>query len=121
MQAFDGVEARLSAYAYLVSLFPEKIVDYLGLTLELKPRKYGSWTPAFTGGRRRELLISNGDGDRNRQAFADLTGSEADYRGYLELGSLQAQLAEVAWPSLTQPLVSRREMRDRLGSDGARA
>ena len=29
-QVFEGVEARLSVYSYLVSLFPGKIVDELG-------------------------------------------------------------------------------------------
>ena len=31
--AFDGVDARLSRYAYLVSLLPAAIVDELGLSL----------------------------------------------------------------------------------------
>ncbi|HET9718832.1 MAG TPA: NAD(P)/FAD-dependent oxidoreductase [Solirubrobacteraceae bacterium] len=35
---FPGVEARLSRYSYLVSLFPTSLRDQLGLGVELRPR-----------------------------------------------------------------------------------
>ena len=44
-QIFDGVEARLSRYAYLVSLLPARIVDDLGATVRLARRPYSSYTP----------------------------------------------------------------------------
>ena len=37
-QAFEGLEARLSRYSYLVCLMPEQIIRDLGLSLELKSR-----------------------------------------------------------------------------------
>ena len=37
--AFEGFAAKLSVYSYLVSLFPQKIVDDLGLYLKLKSRR----------------------------------------------------------------------------------
>ena len=40
-QVFEGIEARLSVYSYLISLLPEKIVADLGLDLELRSRKTG--------------------------------------------------------------------------------
>ena len=113
-RVFDGVDARLSVYSYLVSLFPRKIIDDLQLGLELRSRETASWTPAIQDGKFRELLIRNGDPEANRRAFVDLTGSEDDYRGYLELQELQEQVASVVWPTLTSPMVTRREMRDRL-------
>jgi len=36
---FPGVDARLSRYAYLVSLFPAALRDELGLRIELRPRQ----------------------------------------------------------------------------------
>jgi phytoene dehydrogenase-like protein len=36
---FPGVEARLSRYSYLVSLFPRRLRDELGLSVELRPRE----------------------------------------------------------------------------------
>ncbi|MCR9197327.1 MAG: NAD(P)/FAD-dependent oxidoreductase [Planctomycetaceae bacterium] len=120
-RVFDGVDARLSVYSYLVSLLPEKIVNDLGLNVTLKPRQTASWTPAFRDGAYRELLVRNDDPDANRQAFFDLTGDDRDYRGYLELQQLSHQIASVVWPSLTEPLATRRTLRDRMGSAGDRA
>ena len=50
-QAFDGVDARLSRYAYLVSLLPARILDDLGATVRLAPRPYSSYTPDPATGR----------------------------------------------------------------------
>jgi len=120
-KVFGGMDARLSVYSYLVSLLPEKIIADLGLELELRSRKTASWTPALTGGRRRELLIRNGDPEANRRAFHGLTGSDHDYRGYLKLEELQESLASAVWPSLTEPLVTREQMRSGLDRDGEMA
>jgi phytoene dehydrogenase-like protein len=39
---FPGVDVRLSAYSYLVSLLPDRIVDDLGLELVLADRAVAS-------------------------------------------------------------------------------
>src|ERR1700754_3800913 len=44
-QAFDGVDAWLSRYSYLVSLLPQRIIDDLGLRISLARRRYSSYTP----------------------------------------------------------------------------
>ncbi|BBZ12266.1 phytoene dehydrogenase [Mycobacterium branderi] len=44
-QLFDGVDARLSRYAYLVSLLPPRIVDDLGTPVKLARRRYSSYPP----------------------------------------------------------------------------
>ena len=120
-QAFDGVDAKLSVYSYLVSLFPEKIVSDLGLDLRLRSRRTASWTPSLENGKMRELLIRNGASNGNREAFVELTGDERDYRGFFEFQEMQERLAAVIWPSLTSPLVTREEMRSRLDREGDRA
>ena len=120
-RVFEGMDAKLSVYSYLVSLFPEKIVDDLDLNLRLKSRSTASWTPTLDNGKLRELLLLNNAPDGNREAFLALTGNEHDYRGFLELQEMQKQLAAVIWPSLTMPLVNREEMRSRLDRDGERA
>src|ERR1700730_15562254 len=50
-QMFDGVDARLSRYAYLVSLLPARITDDLGAAVRLARRPYSSYTadPATEG------------------------------------------------------------------------
>src|SRR5436309_13930616 len=44
-QVFPDYDARLSRYAYLVSLLPDKIIRDLGLKLELRRRALASCTP----------------------------------------------------------------------------
>ena len=44
-QAFEGVDARLSRYSYLVSLLPQRIIDDLGLDVRLVRRRFSSYTP----------------------------------------------------------------------------
>jgi len=116
--AFPGMDARLSVYSYLVSLVPDKILKDLDLNLQLRSRRTASYTPAIENGNLRELLIRNADPKGNRDAFIALTGSEEDYLGYLKLQEMQSKLAAVVWPSLTEPLVSRDDMRRRMGADG---
>ena len=41
-QAFEGIDARLSRYSYLVSLLPQQIIDDLGLKTSLATRRYSS-------------------------------------------------------------------------------
>jgi phytoene dehydrogenase-like protein len=120
-RVFDGVDARVSIYSYLVSLLPKAIINDLGLKLELLSRRTASYTPSLEDGPFNELLLLNDASGHNQEAFAKLTGSESDYRGYMELQAMQERLASVIWPSLTGPLVSKEEMRSRLDDDGKRA
>lgn len=120
-RVFDGVDARLSVYSYLVSLLPRKIIDDLGLNLELRSRKTASWTPVWQDGAFRELLVRNDDEPANREAFRNLTGDDRDYKGYQELQRLQQEVASVVWPSLTSPLITRAKMRDGMSRAGRSA
>ncbi len=45
-RVFAGVDANLSKYSYLVSLFPPQLRALLGLRTELRPRTVGSYPPA---------------------------------------------------------------------------
>jgi phytoene dehydrogenase-like protein len=46
---WPGVDARVSRYAYLVSLLPVALRNELGLRTELRPRAVASYPPAGTG------------------------------------------------------------------------
>ena len=50
-QVFEGVDVRLSAYSYLVSLLPDRIVSDLGLEIRLADRSVASYTAATRAGR----------------------------------------------------------------------
>ena len=67
-RAFDGVDARLSRYSYLVSLLPQEIIDDLGLQIRLARRRYSSYTPD-PGNPGRGLLVDNGDAAATAASF----------------------------------------------------
>ena len=75
-RAFDGVDARLSRYSYLVSLLPARIIRDLGLRIQLERRRYSSYTPR--PGTDTGLLVDNSD----TAATASLS---AEPRGRLKL------------------------------------
>ncbi len=60
---FPDYDARLSRYAYLVSLLPYKIIEDLGLKLELRRRAVASCTPYLSHEHHGALLLSNVDKD----------------------------------------------------------
>lgn len=104
---FPGVPARLSRYSYLVSLLPTRLVEDLGLRLELRSRSVSSYTPTVRDGRPTGLLVG---GDGTAASFRELTGSDEAYdawhRFYAEVGTV----AEVVAPTLLGPLPRRREI-----------
>ena len=59
---FAGVDARLSKYSYLVSLFPHQIRQELGVSIRTQKRRVASYTPdpphPMQG-----MLVPAGDGD----------------------------------------------------------
>jgi phytoene dehydrogenase-like protein len=100
-QVFAGVNARLSRYAYLVSLFPQKIIDDLGLQFQTRRRAVASYTPSTDG---RALLVSNTDEALTAESFRRLTGSEAAYRAFRDFYAQTATFAQRVFPTLTEPL-----------------
>ena len=108
-QSFDGVDARLSRYSYLVSLLPARIIRDLGLTIELKRRRYSSYTPQ--PGTDRGVLIDAGD----PVATARALGADADAWAAFYDGT--ARLARALFPTVTEPLLTRSEARRALGDD----
>ncbi|MCX4552736.1 NAD(P)/FAD-dependent oxidoreductase [Streptomyces sp. NBC_01387] len=115
---FDGVDVRLSRYSYLVSLLPRKIVRELGLRFEVRGRTVSSYTPAVRGGRPTGLLVGGG-ADRTRASFAALTGGDAEYEAWRSFYGTTRQVAERVFPTLTEPLPGRAELRERIADDQA--
>src|SRR5260370_8468844 len=66
---FPDYDARLSRYSYLVSLFPEKIIRDLELTLELRRRATASFTPYVMDGQHNGLLLSNVSEETSQQTM----------------------------------------------------
>lgn len=117
---FAGVEARLSAYSYLVSLLPRKVADDLQLKLPLRKRAVSSYTPApgpgpgpGTG-----LLITD-DEARTRESFSRLTGSDHEFAEWQRFYAMTQRVAERVFPTMTEPLPTREALRAAVDDDEA--
>ncbi|MDG9702800.1 NAD(P)/FAD-dependent oxidoreductase [Streptomyces sp. DH37] len=117
-RVFAGVDARLSRYSYLVSLLPRRIVTDLGLRFAVRRRTVSSYTPVRRGGRNTGLLVT-GDAARDREAFARLTGSEREFESWQRFQGMTRRLAERVFPTLTEPLPTREELRARIDDETA--
>ncbi|MCK1819838.1 NAD(P)/FAD-dependent oxidoreductase [Streptomyces sp. XM83C] len=115
---FAGVDARLSRYSYLVSLLPAKIVRDLGLDFRVRARTVSSYTPAERDGRPTGLLVGGGE-QRTREAFARLTGSDREYRAWQSFYGMTGRVARKVFPTLTEPLPTRAELRARVDDEDA--
>ncbi|OBB75452.1 NAD(P)/FAD-dependent oxidoreductase [Mycobacterium sp. 852014-52144_SCH5372336] len=102
--AFDGVDARLSRYSYLVSLLPRRIVDDLGARVRLVRRRYSSYTPDPTTGGRTGLLIGP-------TSTFDAIGAADDESRFAGFYRRCGGLVERLWPTLLEPLLTRTQSR----------
>ena len=114
-RVFPDYDAWLSRYSYLVSLFPRSIIDELGLSFRTKRRSIASFT-AYNDdqGVAKGLVLSNVDASRSRSSMLELTGHSRDWNDYQQLLRLECLLAELAWPSLLEPMRSRDDFLNRL-------
>ncbi|MEV7345278.1 NAD(P)/FAD-dependent oxidoreductase [Streptomyces sp. NPDC093544] len=115
---FAGVDARLSRYSYLVSLLPRKIVRDLGLDFRVRGRTVSSYTPVERDGKPTGLLVGGGE-RRTREAFARLTGSDSEYAAWQRFYGMTGRVAQRVFPTLTEPLPTRDELRRRVDDEEA--
>jgi phytoene dehydrogenase-like protein len=113
-QVFQGVDVRLSAYSYLVSLLPDRIVADLGLEVRLLDRAVASYTATTRGGRPAGLLIERDEGPATASSFRELTGGDAEFAGWQRFYARLSTLAEDLAPTLTEPLLSPEALTGRL-------
>ncbi len=107
---FEGLDARLSRYSYLVSLMPKQLIEELGLELELRSRDTASYTPYDGGG----LLIETAEGEATRESFRALTGSDDEYAHWQAFYTEVATVAEAVAPTLLSPLPHVGDLRDQV-------
>lgn len=112
--AFDGVDARLSRYSYLVSLLPRRIVDDLGARIRLTRRRYSSYTPDPATGGHTGLLVGP-------VSTFGAVGAAADEAGFAEFYRRWRLVTERLWPTLTAPLMTRADAQRHVVAGGAEA
>jgi phytoene dehydrogenase-like protein len=110
--AFDGIDARLSRYSYLVSLLPRRIVEDLGARVRLVRRRYSSYTPDPATAGKTGLLIGP-------QSTFDAVGAAHDEAGFDEFYRRCGIVTSRLWPTLTKPLMTRAEARRHVNDDAA--
>ncbi|MDJ1114778.1 phytoene desaturase family protein [Microbacterium dauci] len=113
---WDGVDARLSRYSYLVSLLPVSIIRDLNLDIRLKRRRYSSYTP-LPGDPARGILVDRGDADATADSFLRTTGDAAESTRYERFGERLLPLAQTLFPTVTSPLRRERDVRAAVGDD----
>jgi phytoene dehydrogenase-like protein len=110
---FAGVEARISRYSYLVSLFPADLLAALGVSVEMRQRRVSSYTPLSDRG----VLVCDDD-QRTRESFARTVGSAAEWEAMQRLSATTTGVAQRTFGSLIEPLRSREAFRE-LVADAA--
>ena len=112
-QAFDGVDARLSRYSYLVSLLPARIIDDLGLDIGLVRRRYSSYTPDPRHPER-GLLVDNARRRSHRAPRSRPSAPTADADAWHAFYADTAAVAARPLPDASlEPLPTRSEARAR--------
>lgn len=111
-KVFAGVNARLSRYAYLVSLLPDQIVQDLGLSFHTLRRAVSS----YSVGTQDDLLIWPEGDARNPQNFERLTGNTDEYRAWQSFYDDVGQLARVVAPTFLQKLPRKSDLRRQVGA-----
>ena len=108
---FSGHPVRLSRYSYLVSLFPQELIDRLGIDLRLVSRDISSYTPIRrVGAGATGLLVERRPGAATANSFREVTGSDADYVAWRQFYGEIADMARVLGPALSGELLRRREL-----------
>jgi phytoene dehydrogenase-like protein len=103
-QIFDGVDARLSRYAYLVSLLPARITDDLSAAVRLARRPYSSYTPDPATAGRTGLLVGP-------HSTFGAVGARDDERAFAAFYHRCRLVTERLWPTLLEPLRTRAQAR----------
>ncbi|OZD46407.1 hypothetical protein CH252_21600 [Rhodococcus sp. 06-1477-1B] len=111
-----GVDARLSRYSYLVSLLPQRIIDDLGLHIDLRRRRYSSYTPD-PADPTRGILIDTQDAEATAASFARTLGDTDEAARFAAFGERLAPVARAIFPTMTEPLPTADDLRERVGDD----
>jgi len=117
-RVFPGVDARLSRYAYLVSLLPQRIVEDLGLDIRLARRHVASYTPDPRRRGARGYLIGGG-GPAVRSTPSGRAEDAGHAARWSALQELTRHLGRAVFPTLLEPLRTREEMLRLVGPEAS--
>ena len=107
VRAFEGFDAYLSRYSYLVSLLPDTIVQDLGLRFDCVSREVSSYTPYEDKG----LFVSRKWDDQTAASFNELDPTGHEAQAWQDFYAEVAVFAERIAPTLLRPLMTRSELK----------
>ena len=111
IQAFEGMDVRISRYSYLVSLLPDQILEDLSIDFSTISRKVSSFTPTNRDGNDVGLMVNRQLDTETKDSFTSLTGSEKEYKSWDSFYSELYELAQVMAPTMLKPLLTKAEMK----------
>jgi phytoene dehydrogenase-like protein len=111
--AFQGINARLSRYSYLVALFPDRIKRELDLEFETLRRRVSWYAPHEDG---RGVLLNRSFDDESRKSVEEFAG-EKEVVAWETFYERIGKVAEVLAPTLLEPLKSEEEVRSLIGEE----
>jgi phytoene dehydrogenase-like protein len=111
---FCGVDARISRYSYLVSLFPRGLLSALGARIELRRRRVSSYTASGDAG-----VLMCDDDQRTRASIARTGCRDGTAVALDRFRALSAGIAGRVFESLTEPLRSRDAFRSLVADERA--
>ncbi len=116
VKVFPDFDARLSRYAYLVSLLPDKIVSDLGLNFTTLSRKVSSYTPFIDGEKSQGLYVAREWDSKTSQSFNELPQGSLDAKAWPNFYGEIATFARKIAPSVLKPLPTRSELKREIGA-----
>lgn len=117
VRAFPEFDANLSRYSYLVSLFPDKIIDDLGLRFETCSRRVASYTPYRLDGKDQGLYVARTWDAATEASFLALPGGDAEATSWKSFYDEVALFAQRIAPTLLQPLRTRSALKREINLD----
>ena len=116
-KTFPEFEAYLSRYSYLISLFPQQIINDLQLDLTLLQRQTASYTPYEKDGEMEGLLLSNVSPKLSKASVLKLGLGEKEWEGYLKFSERCQKFASLIWDSILQPLTAKRHWKQKFENE----
>jgi phytoene dehydrogenase-like protein len=113
---WPGVDARLSRYSYLVSLLPRRIIDDLGLRIDLRRRRYSSYTPDPSDPSR-GILVDTADAAATADSFVRATADRREPQRFAQFYARLAPAARTLFATVTYPLLRRSAVEEQIADE----
>jgi phytoene dehydrogenase-like protein len=109
---FPAVDVSMSRFAYLVSLWPRELSRQLGLKTEFQRRSFAAYAPCGDTG-----VLVGADSARTRESMTRVTGDPEAFSAWERFHQPLRTMARRVFPTLTEPLRSREELRRLVDDD----